>query len=179
LFNLIIVHEPGRYEYREALRIIRSVLRENYMVFDSPPPLILLRVKDPYKSLDALREALSPETPILRIIPLDALTYALLDDVKTVALDVAREKIGRGEKFAIKVEGTFYQRDEQGNLNRLHKIDVIRAIASGIRNPVDLDNPDKLILIKSIRISRSTRYAGIMVSSPTTIYSKYAKKKKK
>ncbi len=175
LFNLIVVHEPGRFEYREALEILRSILG-HVRVFDSPPPLILVKVDEPFKAVEMLRNNLDEESPILRIIPLDAVTQAYIDEVKETAISIALEKLREGETFAIRVEGNIYSRDAEGRITRLHKIDVIKAIAAGIDNPVNLDNPDKLILVKGIRVSWSLRYAGIMVAAPSAIYSKYARR---
>ena len=175
LFNLIISHEPGRFEQREALEIVREVLK-NARIFDTPPPLILVKVDNPYIAVEKLSKSLDESSPILRIIPLDALTSSLLEDVVEVAVEVAKKKLSSDDTFAIRIEGNIYQRDERGIPIRLHKIDVIKAIAAHITNKVNLDNPDKVVLVKSIRISRSLRYAGIMVDRPTAIYTKHGKR---
>ncbi|MET1102132.1 MAG: hypothetical protein ABWW69_06645 [Pyrodictiaceae archaeon] len=168
LFNLIISHLPGRYEFNEAMRILRSLL-PGLRVFDTPPPLILARVEDPYLAVKFLMENIPRGSPIIRAIPLDAVTLPYLSHVKLVVEKLAKRKLEPSDTFAIRLEGHLYASNDKG-VRRLHKDEAIRAIAEKINNKVKLYAPDKLILIKVVRVSRALRYAGIMVAPPSSIY---------
>jgi tRNA acetyltransferase TAN1 len=170
LFNLIVAHEPGYYASREAMRTIRSVLGA-VRLFAAPQSLLLLSVDDPYKAVAKLARELTDDSVILRAIPLDAVSSPYLDDVDKTVKKTLQEKYGskNGKTFAIRLEGHLVD-NESGRL--LHKDEAIRYLAKGIELPVNLDNPDILILVKIVRASKGLYYAGIMVAPPCSIYSR-------
>ncbi len=169
LFNLIIAHEPGYYERREALRIVRNIIG-NLTVFAQPQSLLLLKVNDPFMAVIKLKEELDLDMPILRAIPLDGETDPYVEDVADIVRELIQEKVGlRRPSFAIKLEGYLYSRKEK---RLLHKNEAIRIIAEGIDLPVNLSNPELLVLIKVVKVQRAQRYAGIMVASPDSVFSR-------
>jgi len=173
LFNLVIAADPAYPGPRRALRLVKTILG-NPVVFDTPKSLILLRVDDPYSAVKLLEKQLGPDDPVLRVTPLDGETPPYVEDAAEAARQILAEKLGEDEKpsFAVKIEGHLYSR-ETGE--RLHSADAVRIIADGIDLPVNLGSPDLLVLVKVVRLSRSQRYAGIMVAPPSAIYSRERK----
>jgi tRNA acetyltransferase TAN1 len=76
----------------------------------------------------------------LRIIPVERTVPTDLDEVKRVASELAAN-LGENETFRITVEKRF---------TSLHSRDLIEAVATGIDRKVDLENPDKILLIEVI-----------------------------
>jgi len=172
LFNLIVAAEPAYPGPQRALRLVKTLLG-NPMVFDTPKSLILLRVDDPYAAVQQLEKQLGPDDPVLRAVPLDGETTPYVEDVAEAVKHLVAEKAAGGRpSFAVKIEGHLYSR-ETGE--RLHSADAVRIIADGIDLPVNLDNPDLLVLVKVVRVGRAQRYAGIMVAPPASIYSRARK----
>ncbi len=170
LFNLIVSHEPGRNFSRRALREVQAVLGR-VTVFDTPQSLLLLRVDNPFHAVELLRERLPEDTVVLRVIPLDRVVEPLLSRVRDVVHELFRAKVPRGASYAIRLEGHLYTKRANGELRRLHKIEAIRVIADGIDNPVNLRNPDYLVLVRVVRVYRATYYAGVMVAPPDYVFS--------
>ncbi|ALL01186.1 hypothetical protein Pyrde_1138 [Pyrodictium delaneyi] len=168
LFNLIVAHEPGYYSMRRALREIESILGRA-RVFDAPRSLLLLKVSDPYDAVRRIAREVTEDSAILRAIPIDLEVPPYVDYVASTAKELLSAKADRSTRFAIRLEGRLYDR-ETGRL--LHKRDAIEIIADGIELPVDLDNPDLLVLVKVVRVHRSLGYAAIMVAPPCAVYSR-------
>ena len=74
----------------------------------------------------------------LRIMPIQRVARTDLEEVKRVAAEVAGG-IGENETFRVTVEKRF---------TALHARDFIEAVAIGIQNKVNLDNPDKVLLVE-------------------------------
>jgi tRNA acetyltransferase TAN1 len=74
----------------------------------------------------------------LRIIPVERVVRTDLDEVKRAATELAAA-IGESETFRVTVEKRF---------TSLHSRDFIEAVATGIDRKVDLENPDKILLIE-------------------------------
>ena len=74
----------------------------------------------------------------LRIIPAERVVPTALDEVKRVAAELAAN-IGENETFRVTVEKRF---------SSLHSKDFIEAAATVIKRKVDLENPDKILLIE-------------------------------
>jgi tRNA acetyltransferase TAN1 len=74
----------------------------------------------------------------LRIIPVEKVVRTDLDEVKRTATELAAT-IGENETFRVTVEKRF---------TSLHTRDFIEAVATGIDRKVDLENPDKILLIE-------------------------------
>ncbi len=169
LFNLIVSHEPGLHNMRRALREIEHALEKRVTVFDSPVSLLLLSVDNPFEAVSRLSQNLPPDTVVLRAIPLDRVVSPYLEDVSEATWSLVEEKASADDKFAIKLEGKLYSRTT-GNL--LGSREAIDYIASKIDLKVDLSHPTLLILIKIVRVYRSLHYAGVMVASPSSIFSR-------
>ncbi len=171
LFNVIVAHEPGRWGFREALRFVKNVL-PGVVVFDTPRNLLLLKVGDPFGAVRRIAESADVDSPVLRAIPLDGEVPAFVEDV----VDVVRElvglkasRLGGRPSFAVRVEGRLYSREGGGPVS---SVDAVRAIAEPVDLPVNLRSPDLLVLVKVVRLSRSQRYAGVMVADPGSVFSR-------
>jgi tRNA acetyltransferase TAN1 len=76
----------------------------------------------------------------LRIIPVEKVVRTDLDEIKAVARELAA-KIGENETFRVTVEKRF---------TSVHARDFIEAAAGVIQRKVDLENPDKILLIEVV-----------------------------
>ncbi len=76
----------------------------------------------------------------LRIIPVERVVRTDLDEVRRAASELAA-KIEENETFRVTVEKRF---------TSLHTRDLIEAGATGIDRKVDLENPDKILLIEVV-----------------------------
>jgi tRNA acetyltransferase TAN1 len=99
---------------------------------------------DPYEVIEKFR-AILQERPYefryaLRIIPVERVVPTDLDEVKRVATELAAN-IGENETFRVTVEKRF---------TSLHSKDFIEAAATGIERKVNLENPDKILLIEVV-----------------------------
>lgn len=74
----------------------------------------------------------------LRIMPIQRVLPTSVDEIKKAAIELS-EKIGEKETFRITVEKRF---------TNLHARDLVVAVAEGIERKVDLENPDKILLIE-------------------------------
>ena len=74
----------------------------------------------------------------LRIIPIEKVVPTTIEDVKRAALELAAD-IQKNETFRVTVEKRF---------TNLHSRELIEAAAADIKNKVDLENPDKIMLIE-------------------------------
>jgi len=93
---------------------------------------------------------------IMRIIPVDKVVDTKVDDVVRAVKELA-PAIGPGETFRITIEA----RDSPYKDREL-----IDAIADAVDREVDLDSPDKVVLLQIFG-----EYAGISVISPHDIIS--------
>ncbi len=162
-FNLIITHLPGWPNARDAERQLSWLLDEVEVVHRAPN-IILARVPDPRDAVARLSRSLPEGTPILRVIPVDAVVYPKVDEVRKVVHELL-SKAPEGT-YAIKLDGHLY--DEEGN--RMHKIDSIQVIADGIERRVNLSSPDLLVYIKVVRYRRG-HLAAVYVGPPEGILS--------
>lgn len=97
---------------------------------------------NPCEVIGKLREILQ-ERPYefryaLRIIPIERVLSTNLDEIKKVANELAA-KIGERETFRVTVEKRFTD---------LHAKDIITAVAEGIEKKVNLEHPDRILLIE-------------------------------
>lgn len=168
LFNLLVAVEPSWWERRRALELVRSLV-PSARLFAETPSLLFFKVEKPYETVRLLSEKLTTDDPVLRIIPIDAVTPPYPSHVAKAAAQLVRERARREWSFAVKLEGHLFD-EETGR--RLHKADAIRVIADNIELKVNLDNPDLLVLVKVVRVSRSLYYAAIMAAPPCAIYSR-------
>lgn len=161
-FNLIVTHLPGPHFKRRSREILEQLL--DVVIIESRPHIILCRVPDPLKAIEILRKNLTPRSPILRVIPVIAVTRPRLDDVKRIVLEaISKQPEG---SFAIRIDGKLYSSTGEP----LSKMDAIKAIAEEIDRRVDLKNPDVIVYIKLTRF-RGRRWAAIYVGRPEYILS--------
>lgn len=92
----------------------------------------------------------------LRIIPIQKIVHTELDEVKTAALELV-SMLGEGESFRVTVEKRF---------TSIHSRDLIEAVATEVKNKVDLENPDKILLIEVLG-----GYTGVALVKPSGIIS--------
>ncbi len=97
---------------------------------------------DPFNVVGKFRSILQ-ERPYefryaLRIMPIERVLPTSIDEIKKAAIELS-EKIGEKETFRITVEKRF---------TNLHARDLVVAVAEGIERKVDLENPDKILLIE-------------------------------
>lgn len=101
-------------------------------------------------------------TAIHRVIPLDALVAADLSTITKTIISIAEEKIIPEESFAVRCKRRGFP---------IPSMDIESKIGSEIvekfNNPVDLDNPDKVILIEIIK-----KKAGVAILKRSEIINK-------
>jgi tRNA acetyltransferase TAN1 len=90
----------------------------------------------------------------LRIIPVEKVVRTDLGEIEQAATDLS-SKIGENETFRVTVEKRFTETATQ---------DIIEAAAAGIEREVNLNNPDKIVLIEVIG-----RLTGVSVIKPREI----------
>lgn len=167
LFNMIITHYPGYDNYVLARTQLQQAL-ENMQIIDSRQSLMLIRVDDPYKSIEIIREKIRGETPILRVIPVDAITDVYIDRVAKTVKEIFYSKVPRDSSFKIEIDGRLFM-SKEGEVIPLHTIEAIEHIASFIDNPVNVRNPEYIVYIKTMRLYRVTELATITICKPNQI----------
>lgn len=101
-------------------------------------------------------------TAIYRVIPLDLLVPADLPTITEKILAIAKEKLNQGESFAVRCKRRGFPVSSKEIEQK-----VGAKIVETFHNPVNLDNPDKTILIEII-----DKKAGISVLKKTDIIKK-------
>ncbi|RLG39450.1 MAG: RNA methyltransferase [Thermoproteota archaeon] len=147
-FNLLITCSRGQEE--DARIETMSVLKQ----IGDPNPIVektsvrgLLTAKtgmDPVEAIKKMRELLK-ERPvsflyIKRAIPIQKIIRTDLEEIGKVARELG-SKIGEDETFRVTVEKRHTD---------LRTMEIIKAAASGIDRKVNLDNPDRVILVEVI-----------------------------
>ncbi|MDH5266174.1 MAG: THUMP domain-containing protein [Candidatus Bathyarchaeota archaeon] len=123
----------------------------------------LIAVKTVFNSLEVIekfREILR-ERPYefrytLRIIPIEKVVRTDLGEIQRAATDLS-SKIGENETFRVTVEKRFTEASTQ---------DIVEAAAANFERKVDLNNPDKILLIEVVG-----GFTGISVIKPDDILS--------
>lgn len=90
----------------------------------------------------------------LRIIPVEKVVHTDLDEIRRTTSELAAG-IGENETFRVSVEKRFTQ---------LHARDLIEAVANDIQRKVDLENPDKILLVEVLGA-----LTGLSLIEPTDI----------
>lgn len=137
-------------------------------VIDSQQSLFLAVVSDPYDAVKLIRERITGNTPMLRVIPVDAVTSVDIAEVAQAVHDVFYRKASREDSFKVEVDGRLYA-VEEGRRRLLHTREAIEYIASFIDNPVRLKDPDYLVYIKTLRVYGALPLAAITVCRPSDI----------
>jgi tRNA acetyltransferase TAN1 len=92
----------------------------------------------------------------LRIIPIEKVVHTELEAVKNAALELAA-KLGETETFRITVEKRF---------TNIHSHDIIEAVATNVKNKVNLESPDRILLIEVLG-----GYTGVSLLKPKDMLS--------
>ncbi len=115
---------------------------------------------DPKQAVRKLRKVLR-EKPwevkyILKIVPIESVVPATIEDLEKAGIELSKG-IGEGEKFRVTVE------KRRSNLS---SHEIIDAVAKNVDRKVDLENPDKVVLIEVIGDK-----AGLSLLEPEDILS--------
>jgi len=92
----------------------------------------------------------------LRIIPIEKVVRTELEDIERTVIELA-SKINEDESFRVTVEKRFTQ---------ISTKDVIETVAANIERRVDLQNPDKIVLVEIVG-----KFTGISVMKPGDFFS--------
>jgi tRNA acetyltransferase TAN1 len=122
--------------------------------------IVAKTVFDPFVVIEKFREILQ-ERPyefryVLRVVPIEKVVRTDLVDVERMAILLSK-KIGENEKFRITVEKRFSGTSTQ---------EIIQSAAANIERKVDLNRPDKILLIEVV-----AGLTGISVIKPNDILS--------
>ena len=115
---------------------------------------------DPVVVIEKFR-ALLQEKPYefrysLRIIPIQRVVHTNLEDIKSASAELTAN-MTKEETFRVTVEKRF---------TGIHSRDLIEAVATDVENKVDLDNPDKVLLVETLG-----GFTGISLLKPTDVIS--------
>ena len=115
---------------------------------------------NPFEVIEKLR-AILKERPYelryaLRILPIERVVSTDLEEIKKVAEEFA-VRIGEQETFRITVEKRF---------TTLHSKDIVEATASVIKRKVNLENPDRLLVVEVLGA-----LTGVSLLKPSDILS--------
>lgn len=91
-----------------------------------------------------------------RVIPIEKVVRTELEDIEKTVTELA-SKIDENESFRVTVEKRF---------TRISTRDVIEIAAANIERKVDLENPDKIVLIEIVG-----KFTGISVVEPKEVFS--------
>jgi tRNA acetyltransferase TAN1 len=117
-------------------------------------------VLDPFEAIEKFREILQ-EHPyefryVLRVVPIEKVVHTDLVEIERMAILLGK-KIEENEKFRITVEKRFSGTSTQ---------EIIQSAAENIKRKVDLNKPDKILLIEVV-----ARLTGVSVIRPNGILS--------
>jgi len=92
----------------------------------------------------------------LRVIPIEKVVRTELEDIERTVMELA-SKINENESFRVTVEKRFTQ---------ISTKDVVETAAANIERRVDLENPDKIVLIEIVG-----KFTGVSVMKPDDLFS--------
>ena len=92
----------------------------------------------------------------LRIIPIQKVVSTNLDEIKIAATELTAT-MSENETFRVTIEKRF---------TNIHTKDLIEAVATDVKNKVDLNSPNKVLLIEVLGA-----YTGISLVKPTQVIS--------
>ena len=115
---------------------------------------------NPFNVIEKFREILR-QRPwefryTLRVIPIEEVVRTELEDIEKAVTELS-SKIGENESFRVTVEKRFTQ---------ISTKDVIETAAANIERRVDLENPDKIVLIEIVG-----KFTGVSVVKPNELFS--------
>lgn len=148
-FNLLATTSRGNEKLacHELLYLLKEDLRDPAPVVSKTGISGLVAAKtgfSPSEAIEKLRAVLQ-EHPYkfrytLRVIPIEKVVRTDLAEVKRAAEELAL-RINSDETFRVTVEKRF---------TSIHSRDFIKAAAEGIHRKVNLENPDKILLIEVV-----------------------------
>jgi len=115
---------------------------------------------NPFNVIEKFREILK-QRPwefryTFRVIPIEKVVRTELEDIEGAVTELA-SKISENESFRVTVEKRFTQ---------ISTKDVIETAAANIERRVDLENPDKMVLIEIVG-----KFTGVSVVKPSELFS--------
>lgn len=166
-FNITVACWRGREN--KAVLELRSYWGKDFVVVKKQPSYLVIRYKgDPFEAVRKLKELVDPRyTTLLKAIPYD---YSVPADINEVvkAVEKAAKKIPEGESFRITLEGPLFEL-RGDNWVELDREEAIRRIAEVVKRPVDLENYNWVVYVKSIPL-KGSQFAGISVHRPEDIF---------
>ena len=166
-FNVTVACWRGR-ELKAELEL-KSYWGKNFYLVKKQPSLLVVKYKgDPFEAVKKLKELVDPRyTTLLKAIPYDFSVPADINEV-IKAVEKASEKIPEGESYRITLKGPLFEL-EGDEWVEVDRDEAIRRIAEVVKRPVNLDNPQWVVFIKSIPI-RGIQMAGVSVHKPEWIF---------
>ena len=115
---------------------------------------------NPFNVIEKFREILK-QRPwefryTFRVIPIEKVVRTELEDIQKAVTELA-SKISENESFRVTVEKRFTQ---------ISTKDVIETAAANIERKVDLENPDKVVVVEIVG-----KFTGISVVKPDDLFS--------
>ena len=147
-FNLLISTSRGNEENTcsEAWHLL-SVIGDTSATIDKTGVIGLVTAKttlNPFEVIKTFREILK-ESPwefryTLKVVPIERILHTNLKEIQRTAEELA-SKINQNETFRVTVEKRF---------TTFSTKEIIEAAATNIERKVELENPDKIVLIEII-----------------------------
>ena len=164
-YNLLVSYELGDLgEAREdVLKILRALGDQDPTVRRTAARGLLgvRTALDPRGVTRELRELYSKDPfsfgTTIKWIPIDLWVPSEIEAMREGVMKL-RDRIGRGERWAMMVEKRRY--------GRHHKVEIINELAGLIEGKVDLKAPEKVL-----RVELVGRYAGLAVLEPREVFS--------
>jgi tRNA acetyltransferase TAN1 len=147
-FNLLATTWRGNEENAcSELRYLLGEIGDSAPTVDKTGVAGLIAAKtafDPFEVIEKFRKILHERSYefryTLRIIPVEKIVRTDLGEIQQAAMELS-SKIGEDETFRVTVEKRFTETPTQ---------DIIEATAANIERKVDLNNPDKILLIEVV-----------------------------
>lgn len=147
-FNLLATTWRGNEENaRSELRYLLGEIGDSAPTVDKTGVAGLIAAKtafNPFEVIEKFRKILHERSYefryTLRIIPVEKVVRTDLGEIQQAATELS-SKIGEDETFRVTVEKRFTETPTQ---------DIIEATAANIERKVDLNNPDKILLIEIV-----------------------------
>ncbi|MEM3577871.1 MAG: THUMP domain-containing protein [Candidatus Bathyarchaeia archaeon] len=147
-FNLLVTTSRGNEdECCSELWYLLGEIGDSAPVVDKTGVAGLVAVKtvlNPFEAVEKLRKILH-ERPYefrytLRVIPIEKVVRTDLGEIQRTATELS-SKIGENETFRVTVEKRFTETSTR---------DIIEATAANIERKVDLNKPDKILLVEVV-----------------------------
>jgi len=163
-FNLLVTTARGNEEdVCSEIWFLLGEIGDSAATVDKTGVTGLIAAKtafNPFNVIEKFREILR-QRPwefryTLRVIPIEEVVRTELEDIEKAVTELS-SKIGENESFRVTVEKRFTQ---------ISTKDVIETAAANIERRVDLENPDKIVLIEIVG-----KFTGVSVVKPNELFS--------